>query len=193
MDGVSAQHVPRSHLVEEAATCRLLRCCASKRAALQTPVSRRPAGLADQMAPTPRGLRATAQLRRGPGVQVRPPGAWGRHLVEALEEFQALGVGFVSYSESLDTSTPMGRAMFAIVGALAQLERDILVERSVEGQRRARARGVHIGRPRRRVDEDHILRLRDEGLSLRAIARETGVSRTVVTRVVRDAKAQRAA
>ncbi len=108
-----------------------------------------------------------------------------RHLVTALEEFQALGVEFVSYSESLDTSTPMGRAMFAIVAALAALERDIIVERSVEGQRRARARGTHVGRPRRQVDEDRVVCLRDEGMSVRAVARALGVSRTVVERVER--------
>lgn len=110
-----------------------------------------------------------------------------RHLVTALDEFQALGVDFVSYSESLDTSTPMGRAMFSILGALAELERNIIIERSVEGQRRARARGKHIGRPRRQVDARRIFQLLGEGRSLRAIARETGVSRTVVTRVVREA------
>lgn len=109
-----------------------------------------------------------------------------RHLVTALDEFQALGVEFVSYSESLDTSTPMGRAMFSIVAALAELERNIVVERSVEGQRRARARGTHVGRPRREVDVAQVLRLRAEGKSLRAIASATGASRTVVTRVVRE-------
>ena len=109
-----------------------------------------------------------------------------RHLVTALDEFQALGIEFVSYGESVDTSTPMGRAMFSIVAALAELERDIIVERSVEGQRRARARGKHIGRPRRPVDAARILRLRTEGRSLRAIARATGASRTVITRVVRE-------
>ncbi len=112
-----------------------------------------------------------------------------RHLVTSLDEFDALGIDFVSYSESLDTSTPMGRAMFSIIGALAELERRIVAERSVEGQRRARARGKHVGRPRREVDERRILQLRDEGQSLREIARATGVSRTVVTRVVREAKA----
>ena len=109
-----------------------------------------------------------------------------RHLVTALDEFQALGIEFVSYSESLDTSTPMGRAMFSIIAALAELERDIIVERSVEGQRRARARGKHVGRPRRAVDAARILRLRAEGRSLRAIARALGASRTVITRVVRE-------
>lgn len=110
-----------------------------------------------------------------------------RHLVTALDEFQALGVEFVSYSESLDTSTPMGRAMFSIVAALAELERNIVVERSVEGQRRARARGTHIGRPRRAVDEVRVMQLRAKGMSVRAVARALGVSRTVVERVLRVA------
>jgi DNA invertase Pin-like site-specific DNA recombinase len=109
-----------------------------------------------------------------------------RHLVTALDEFRALDVEFVSYTESLDTSTPIGRAMFSIVAALCELERDIIVERSVEGQRRARARGTHIGRPRRTVDEARVLRLRAEGVSLRGIASAVGASRSVVTRVVRE-------
>jgi len=110
-----------------------------------------------------------------------------RHLIAGLDEFDSLGIDFVSYGESLDTSTPMGRAMFSIIGALGELERNLIVERSIEGQRRARARGVHVGRPRVRADEARILRFRDEGKSLRAIAKATGLSRTVVTRVVREA------
>jgi DNA invertase Pin-like site-specific DNA recombinase len=110
-----------------------------------------------------------------------------RHLVNALDEFQGLGVEFVSYTESVDTSTPLGRALFAIVAALAELERSLIVERSTEGQRRARARGQHIGRPRRVVDDRRILELHRAGTSVRAIALATGVSRTVVTRVLREA------
>lgn len=109
-----------------------------------------------------------------------------RHLVTALDEFQALGVEFVSYTESVDTSTPLGRAMFSIVAALAELERSLIVERSAEGQRRARARGQHVGRPRRQVDEQKIVELRRGSTSVRAIARATGVSRTVVSRVLRE-------
>ncbi|MGE0711189.1 MAG: recombinase family protein [Planctomycetota bacterium] len=109
-----------------------------------------------------------------------------RHLVTALDEFQALGIDFVSYSESLDTSTPMGRAMFSIVAALAELERRIVVERSAEGQRRARARGTHVGRPRREVDVAAVLARRAAGESERAIARATGVSRSVIARVLRE-------
>ncbi len=109
-----------------------------------------------------------------------------RHLVSALDEFQALGIEFVSYSESLDTSTPMGRAMFSIIAALAGLERDVIVERSVEGQRRARARGTHVGRPRRAVDEARVVQLHADGVSVRGLARTLGVSRTVVERVIRE-------
>ena len=107
-----------------------------------------------------------------------------RHLVTALDEFEALAVDFVSYCENLDTSTPFGKAMFAIVAALAQLDRDVIVERSVEGQRRARERGVKIGRPRTRVDHEAVRRLRAEGLSLRAIGKRLGVSKHVVTRAL---------
>ncbi len=114
-----------------------------------------------------------------------------RHLVSALDEFDALGVEFISYGESFDTTTPIGRAMFSIVAALAELERSILVERSAEGQRRARARGKHVGRPRRVVDEQRIVQLLEGGLSLRAVSQKTGVSRTVVTRVVREHQARR--
>lgn len=77
--------------------------------------------------------------------------------------------------------------MFSIVAALAELERSLIVERSAEGQRRARARGQHIGRPRREVDARRIVELHRVGTSLRAIARATGVSRTIVTRVVQEA------
>ena len=72
------------------------------------------------------------------------------------------------------------------------VKRDVIVERSVEGQRRARARGTHVGRPRHEVDVARILRLRDAGQSLRAIASATGASRTVVTRVVREHEARAA-
>lgn len=140
--------------------------------------------------PALKELMDAARKRRFDIVLVYRFDRWARslrHLVTSLDEFDALGIDFVSYSESLDTSTPMGRAMFSICAALAELERSIIVERSVEGQRRARARGKHVGRPRRQVDVDRVLRLHGEGRSLRAIAKATGLSRTVVTRVVREA------
>jgi DNA invertase Pin-like site-specific DNA recombinase len=109
------------------------------------------------------------------------------HLLRVLEEFDTLRLDFVSYSENLDTSTPMGKAMFTIMGALAQLERDVIVERSKEGQQRAKKRGTHIGRPRKEVCERRVLQLRDKGLSLRAIAKAEGVSASVIRWVLREA------
>jgi hypothetical protein len=75
--------------------------------------------------------------------------------VLALEEFQSLGVDFVSYCESIDTTSPLGKAIFVIVSAVAQLERDIIAERVRAGLRRAKANGTKLGRPVS-VDPDEI-------------------------------------
>jgi len=71
-----------------------------------------------------------------------------KHLLLALEEFRSLGIQFVSYQENIDTSSPLGQALFTIVSAVAQLERDLIRERVNAGIRNARASGKHIGRPR---------------------------------------------
>jgi len=104
-----------------------------------------------------------------------------KHLILALEEFRNLGVDFVSYQENIDTSSPLGSAIFTIISAVAQLERDIIAERVKAGLRRARENGKKLGRPRVSVDAEKIHSLRSKGLSLRAIAKETGVSRTTVS------------
>jgi len=70
------------------------------------------------------------------------------HLVSALEEFQALGIHFVSLTEAIDTSTPMGRMVFMILGAVAELERSLIVERVNAGLSRAKREGKTLGRPR---------------------------------------------
>jgi len=108
-----------------------------------------------------------------------------KHLILALEEFKNLGIDFVSFQENIDTSSPLGSAIFTIISAVAQLERDIIAERVKAGLRRARENGKKLGRPRVRVDGKEILRMRSKGLSLRAIARETGVSRTTVSDVLK--------
>jgi DNA invertase Pin-like site-specific DNA recombinase len=110
-----------------------------------------------------------------------------RHLVNALAEFRSLGIGFASYQESLDTSSPMGEAMFAIIGAMAQLERDIIRERVTAGVRRAREKGKTVGRPRHALDEATVSRMRAEGLSIRRIAAEVGAGPTLVHRLLRRA------
>src|SRR6266849_5090664 len=79
-----------------------------------------------------------------------------KHLVAALETFRSLHVGFVSLQEQLDTSTPIGQAMFTIIGAMAQLERDIIRERVKAGLEHARARGVRLGRPVARIDAEDL-------------------------------------
>jgi DNA invertase Pin-like site-specific DNA recombinase len=70
-----------------------------------------------------------------------------RHLLTALEEFNHLGVRFVSVQDQVDTDSPMGRAMFTIIGAMAELESSLISERVTAGMRAAEARGKHLGRP----------------------------------------------
>lgn len=104
------------------------------------------------------------------------------HLLRALEEFAALGIDFVSVTEAIDTSTPAGRMVFTVLGAVAELERSIIRERVVAGQRAAKKRGVRFGRPIVTVDAAHVRRLRDGGLSWRAIAAETGLAKDTLRR-----------
>ena len=70
-----------------------------------------------------------------------------RHLLAALEEFNHLGVRFVSVQDQIDTDSPMGRTMFTIIGAMAELESSLISERVTAGMRAAETRGKHIGRP----------------------------------------------
>src|SRR5262249_15749595 len=93
-----------------------------------------------------------------------------RHLSEALEEFQGLGIHFVSYTEAIDTSTPMGKMVFAVLGAVAELERDLIRERVAAGLARAKKQGTQLGRPKAIVDRGQVRKLQKDGLSLRAIA-----------------------
>jgi DNA invertase Pin-like site-specific DNA recombinase len=71
------------------------------------------------------------------------------HLLRALENFNALGIAFVSLSEQLDTTTPSGKMVFTVLGAVAELERSLIAERVRAGMRHARAKGHRIGRPPR--------------------------------------------
>src|ERR1039457_6177320 len=89
-----------------------------------------------------------------------------KHLLLALEEFRSLGIQFISYQENIDTSSPLGQALFTIVSAVAQLERDLIRERVSAGIRNARACGKELGRPMRAVDRERILQMRAAGQSL---------------------------
>jgi DNA invertase Pin-like site-specific DNA recombinase len=98
------------------------------------------------------------------------------HLLRALETFNALGIQFVSLSEQVDTSTPTGKMVFTVLGAVAELERNLIVERVRAGLRHARAKGKTLGRPRKPVDASRIVSMRAAGESWRAISRRMGVS-----------------
>lgn len=97
------------------------------------------------------------------------------HLLRALETFKALGIDFVSYSEQMDTSTPAGKMVFTVLGAVAELERSLIVERVKSGLRNARAKGKRLGRPQIFVDARRIAALRSQGLSWAKVAKELGV------------------
>src|SRR3954464_7099837 len=118
-----------------------------------------------------------------------------RHLLAALEEFDHLGVRFVSVQDQIDTSSPMGRAMFTIIGAMAELESSLISERVTAGMRAARARGRHLGRPAtppRVVSEIEALATSTD-LSVRQIHEEIGgrASRSIVGEVTKRARATR--
>lgn len=97
-------------------------------------------------------------------------------MVVTLDELTALHVGFISTTEMFDTTTPQGKLFLQIVGAFAEFERGILIERTVAGMEVARKKGARIGRPSRHVDLDRARSLRAEGRSLRLIAAELSVS-----------------
>ena len=111
-----------------------------------------------------------------------------RHLVNTLAEFEALGIGLVSMRESLDPTTPMGKAMFGMIGVMAEFERGLISERVTAGMRHAKSKGIHVGRPRVRVDAAIIKAKRDSGLGWREIAAELRVSVGTLYNVTRIPK-----
>ena len=110
-----------------------------------------------------------------------------RHLVTALEQFNALGVDFISLSESIDTSTPMGKMVFTVLAAVAELELSLIRERVVMGLERAKAQGKVLGRPRVETSEEQLLTLSEQGLSSRQIAKQLSLSPSTVLRRLRTA------
>jgi DNA invertase Pin-like site-specific DNA recombinase len=115
-----------------------------------------------------------------------------RHLLAALEEFNHLGVRFVSVQDQIDTDSPMGRAMFTIIGAMAELESSLISERVTAGMRAAETRGKHLGRPaipQRVVTEIETLATSTD-LSIRQIQRKIAgrASRGIVGKVTKRAR-----
>jgi DNA invertase Pin-like site-specific DNA recombinase len=117
-----------------------------------------------------------------------------KQLVLALEEFRSLGIDFVSHQGALDTSTPMGKAMFTIVAAMAELERSLIRERVIAGLKYAQDNGTKsgrsVGRPRKVFRRDTVLELRKAGSSWREIARRVGAGVTTVRRAACDNQAE---
>jgi DNA invertase Pin-like site-specific DNA recombinase len=112
-----------------------------------------------------------------------------RHFLEILDELNHLTIEFVSFRENIDTGGPLGRAMVVIIGAIAELERNLIVERIRAGMRRARLDGRQIGRKPLEVDRAGLLRDRSQGKSYNELAASYGISKASVGRVIKDAEA----
>jgi DNA invertase Pin-like site-specific DNA recombinase len=109
-----------------------------------------------------------------------------RHFLEVVDELQHINVEFISFRENVDSGGALGRAMMVILGAVAELERNLIIERVRAGMRRARLEGQHIGRPKLIVDREAVLRDRQRGLSIRQLAKMHRLSRTSVTRCLQQ-------
>jgi DNA invertase Pin-like site-specific DNA recombinase len=133
---------------------------------------------AQESRPALNRLMADAHQRRFDAVLVWKIDRFGRslkHLVNALADLAAYGVAFVSLRDKLDMSTPSGRLMFQIIGAMAEFERALIQERVRAGLRNARAKGKRLGRPRVGVDATKVAALRVAGVSWQRIAEQLGI------------------
>lgn len=110
-----------------------------------------------------------------------------KHLLTALEHFRSLNINFISLQEQFDTSSPIGQAMFTIIGAMAQLERDIIRARVKAGLDRVRARGIRLGRPVAPAQPVDVADLKRQGLSIPEIATRLRCSRSTVKRRLHQA------
>jgi len=109
-----------------------------------------------------------------------------KHLVNALADLNSYGVAFVSLHDNLDLSTPSGRLMFQIIGAMAEFERSLIQERVKAGLRNAKLKGKTLGRPSLKLDWERLTRLRAAGDSIRAISLQLGVAPSTVHKALRQ-------
>jgi len=109
-----------------------------------------------------------------------------KHFLDVLDELNHLNIQFVSFRENIDTSGPLGRAIVVIVGAIAELERSLIVERVKAGMRRARLEGRRIGRRPLDIDRKAVMRERRNGRSLGQIAKTFHISRASVARIIKE-------
>src|SRR5437870_13728787 len=101
-----------------------------------------------------------------------------RHFLEVLDELNHLGIEFVSFREQLDTGGPLGRAVVVIISVVAELERNLIVERVKAGMRRAKLEGQRIGRPACQVNVAALMLDRKHGDSLSELASRYGIGQT---------------
>jgi DNA invertase Pin-like site-specific DNA recombinase len=105
-----------------------------------------------------------------------------KNMVNTLDDLTSLGIAFTSVTEPFDTTCPSGKLFMHIVSAMGEFERSILIERTRAGVAAARRRGVRVGRPRARLDDDHLRELRADGWSVRRIAESLGVGSSTIQR-----------
>src|SRR5438552_1158802 len=111
-----------------------------------------------------------------------------KHLIALLDDLQALGVAFVSLAEGIDATTPAGKLQMHILGAIAEFERARIQERVRAGLARAKAQGVRLGRPRRRIDPERLAEV--ASLPAREAARRLGVPRSTLQRLLAQKPAE---
>ena len=109
-----------------------------------------------------------------------------RHFLETLDELNRLGVEFLSFREQLDTGGPLGRAVVIIVGAIAELERSLIVERVRAGLRRAKLEGRRLGRPPMQVNREALWEDRQRGRSITELAQAYHISRSSVCKLLKE-------
>jgi putative DNA-invertase from lambdoid prophage Rac len=134
-------------------------------------------------------LLADAHRRKLDAILVWKLDRFGRslkHLVNALAEFESLGIAFISLKESLDLTTPAGRLMFGIISAMAEFERDLIRERVRAGIANRRAKGFRVGRKPIILDAGRLAALRSEGRTIREIALTLRCSRSLVHKTLTD-------
>jgi DNA invertase Pin-like site-specific DNA recombinase len=110
-----------------------------------------------------------------------------KHFLEILDDLNRLNVEFVSFRENIDTGGPLGRAMVVIVGAIAELERSLIVERVKAGMRRAKLEGRQVGRARLDINREQVVQDRRSGMSLTQVAKRHNISRASVCRLMKEA------